>query len=113
MELILAQLQLLGAAQQHRLQATLGLQLFERIVRYADLSKEKTFQLAFKLWLLALKLEVHLDAKLLVGHAINQILVRAFNLFFHFVFHCSIKRDAQSKNYTKLNRKCKANIPLL
>ncbi|XP_037942668.1 VPS35 endosomal protein sorting factor-like [Teleopsis dalmanni] len=64
-EYILNNLKSLGAAQQFRTQATLALELFLRIIRFADLSKEKTFQLAINLWLLAVKLESHLDAKLI------------------------------------------------
>ncbi|XP_046805800.1 VPS35 endosomal protein sorting factor-like isoform X1 [Lucilia cuprina] len=62
-EEILRQLSILGSSQQFKLQATLSLELFLRIVRYADLSKEQTFQLALNLWFLATKHESHLEPK--------------------------------------------------
>ncbi|XP_054747031.1 VPS35 endosomal protein sorting factor-like isoform X2 [Anastrepha obliqua] len=62
---ILAQLKILGNAHQQRAQATLALELFLRIIRYANLSREKTFHLALNLWLLAVKAEAHIDAKLI------------------------------------------------
>lgn len=60
-EEILRQLSLLGSSQQFKLQATLALELLVRLLRYADLSKEHTYQLAFNLWLLALKHESQLE----------------------------------------------------
>ncbi|XP_036228602.2 VPS35 endosomal protein sorting factor-like isoform X1 [Bactrocera oleae] len=65
---ILVQLKILGSKRQLRTQATLALELFLRIVRYANLSREKTFQLAVNLWLLAVKAESHIDVKLIVNH---------------------------------------------
>lgn len=66
-EEILRQLSVLGSCQQYKLQATLSLELFTRIVRYADLSKEETFQLALNLWHLAGKHETHLEPKYMVS----------------------------------------------
>ncbi|XP_017471583.1 PREDICTED: UPF0505 protein CG8202 isoform X1 [Rhagoletis zephyria] len=62
---ILVQLKVLGTEKQQRAQATLALELFLRIIRYADLSRDKIFQLALNLWLLAVKAEDHIDAKLI------------------------------------------------
>ncbi|TMW48635.1 hypothetical protein DOY81_006300 [Sarcophaga bullata] len=62
-EEILRQLSILGSSQQFKLQATLALELLLRLVRYADLSKEHTFQLALNLWFLAMKHESHLEPK--------------------------------------------------
>ncbi|KAH8369160.1 hypothetical protein KR009_002879, partial [Drosophila setifemur] len=58
---ILLQLKSLGVAQQIRAQAELSLELFLRIVRYADLERESIAQLAVKLWLLANKAQSQLD----------------------------------------------------
>ncbi|XP_017090466.2 VPS35 endosomal protein sorting factor-like [Drosophila bipectinata] len=58
---ILLQLKSLGMAQQVRAQAELSLELFLRIVRYADLEKESVVQLAVKLWLLANKAQSQMD----------------------------------------------------
>lgn len=66
-EEILRQLSVLGSGQHFKLQATLALELFLRIVRYADLSKEHTHQLALNLWLLATKHENHLEPKYMVS----------------------------------------------
>ncbi|XP_034113243.1 VPS35 endosomal protein sorting factor-like [Drosophila albomicans] len=60
---ILLQLKSLGAAQQLRTQAQLSMELFMRIVRYADLDKEPLCQLAIKLWLLANKSQAELDSE--------------------------------------------------
>lgn len=65
---ILAQLKILGSKHQLRTQATLALELFLRIVRYANLSREKTFQLAVNLWLLSANAESHIDVKLIVNY---------------------------------------------
>ncbi|XP_052836672.1 VPS35 endosomal protein sorting factor-like isoform X2 [Drosophila gunungcola] len=62
---ILLQLKSLGVAQQQRPQAELALELFLRIVRYADLEKESLAQLAVNLWLLANKAQTQLDVKTL------------------------------------------------
>ncbi|XP_017058496.1 VPS35 endosomal protein sorting factor-like [Drosophila ficusphila] len=62
---ILLQLKALGAAQQQRSQAELALELFLRIVRYADLEKESVAQLAVNLWHLANKAQSQLDVKTL------------------------------------------------
>ncbi|XP_034132852.1 VPS35 endosomal protein sorting factor-like isoform X2 [Drosophila guanche] len=62
---ILLQLKALGVAQQQRQQAELSLDLFLRIVRYADLEKETVAQLALNLWLLANKSQTQLDVKTL------------------------------------------------
>ncbi|XP_016960853.1 VPS35 endosomal protein sorting factor-like [Drosophila biarmipes] len=62
---ILLQLKALGVAQQQRSQAELALELFLRIVRYADLEKETIAQLAANLWLLANKAQSQLDVKTL------------------------------------------------
>lgn len=64
---ILSQLKSLGFANQTRAQATIALDLHSRIVRYTDLSKEKTFQLALNLWHLVLKNETSIDSKLIVS----------------------------------------------
>lgn len=64
---ILVQLKVLGMEKQLRMQATLALELFLRLIRYADLSREKIFQLALNLWMLAVKAEGHIDAKLIVN----------------------------------------------
>jgi len=63
---MLLQLKALGVAQQQRSQAELALELFLRIVRYADLEKESIAQLAVNLWLLANKAQSQLDVKTLV-----------------------------------------------
>ncbi|EDV92899.1 VPS35 endosomal protein sorting factor-like [Drosophila grimshawi] len=60
---ILLQLKSLGAAQQQRAQAQLAMELFLRIVRYADLEMEPLCQLAVKLWLLANKAQAQLDTE--------------------------------------------------
>ncbi|XP_030374036.1 VPS35 endosomal protein sorting factor-like [Scaptodrosophila lebanonensis] len=60
---ILMQLKALGLAQQQRTQAQLSLELFLRIIRYADLEREPLCHLALNLWLLAYKAESQLDAK--------------------------------------------------
>ncbi|KAH8351149.1 hypothetical protein KR084_008086, partial [Drosophila pseudotakahashii] len=62
---ILLQLKSLGVAQQQRSQAELALELFLRIVRYADLEREPIAQLAVNLWLLANKAQSQLDVKIL------------------------------------------------
>ncbi|XP_020813657.1 UPF0505 protein CG8202 [Drosophila serrata] len=62
---ILVQLKSLGVAQQQRSQAELSLELFLKIVRYADLEKESVAQLAVNLWLLANKAQSQLDVKTL------------------------------------------------
>ncbi|KAH8243880.1 hypothetical protein KR032_011089, partial [Drosophila birchii] len=62
---ILLQLKSLGVAQQQRSQAELSLELFLKIVRYADLEKESMAQLAVNLWLLANKAQSQLDVKTL------------------------------------------------
>ncbi|ALC47849.1 CG8202 [Drosophila busckii] len=62
-EAILVQLKTLGASQQTRDQAQLAMELFMRIVRYADLEKEPLCQLAVKLWLLANKAQAQLDSE--------------------------------------------------
>ncbi|XP_039231966.1 VPS35 endosomal protein sorting factor-like isoform X4 [Drosophila yakuba] len=62
---ILMQLKSLGVAQQQRSQAELALELFLRIVRYADLERETIAQLAVNLWLLANKAQSQLDVKTL------------------------------------------------
>lgn len=64
---ILLQLKSLGIAQQLRAQAELSLELFLRIVRYADLERESVVQLAVKLWLLANKAQSQMDENTLVG----------------------------------------------
>lgn len=64
---ILLQLKALGAAQQQRTQAQLSMELFLRIVRYADLSKEPLCQLAVKLWMLANKAQAQLDSETIVS----------------------------------------------
>lgn len=69
-EAILLQLKSLGAAQQHRDQAQLSMELFMRIVRYADLEKEPLCQLAVKLWLLANKAQTELDTEIIVRSTI-------------------------------------------
>lgn len=82
-EEILRQLSLLGSSQQFKLQSTLALELFLRLVRYADLSKEQTFQLALNLWLLALKHESHLEPKYIVSffnQKKNKTYVKLFSL---------------------------------
>ncbi|XP_064550979.1 VPS35 endosomal protein sorting factor-like [Drosophila montana] len=60
---ILLQLKSLGAAHQQRTQAQLAMELFMRIVRYADLEREPLCQLAVKLWLLANKAQAQLDSE--------------------------------------------------
>ncbi|XP_012161991.1 UPF0505 protein CG8202 isoform X2 [Ceratitis capitata] len=62
---ILLQLKILGSEHQQRTQASLALELFLRIIRYADLSQEKTYNLALNLWALALKTEDYIDVKLM------------------------------------------------
>ncbi|EDW38225.1 GL12479 [Drosophila persimilis] len=62
---ILLQLKALGVAHQQRQQAELSLDLFLRIVRYADLERETVSQLALNLWLLANKSQTQLDTKTL------------------------------------------------
>eukprot|EP00099_Drosophila_melanogaster_P022366 NP_649826.3 uncharacterized protein Dmel_CG8202 [Drosophila melanogaster] len=62
---ILLQLKSLGVAQQQRSQAELALELFLRIVKYADLERETIAQLAVNLWLLANKAQSQLDVKTL------------------------------------------------
>ncbi|XP_017073522.1 VPS35 endosomal protein sorting factor-like [Drosophila eugracilis] len=62
---ILLQLKSLGVAHQQRSQAELALELFLRIVRYADLERETISQLAVNLWLLANKAQAQLDVKTL------------------------------------------------
>ncbi|KQS39467.1 uncharacterized protein Dere_GG12848, isoform B [Drosophila erecta] len=62
---ILLQLKSLGVAQQQRSQAEVALELFLRIVRYADLERESIAQLAVNLWLLANKAQSQLDVKTL------------------------------------------------
>ncbi|XP_037897035.1 VPS35 endosomal protein sorting factor-like isoform X2 [Glossina fuscipes] len=62
-EKILQQLKQLGAEQQYKMQTILSLELMLRIIRYANLYKEQTFQLALNLWLLARKHESLLDVK--------------------------------------------------
>ncbi|XP_017037516.1 VPS35 endosomal protein sorting factor-like isoform X3 [Drosophila kikkawai] len=62
---LLLQLKSLGVAQQQRSQAELALELFLKIVRYADLEKESVAQLAVNLWLLANKAQSQLDVKTL------------------------------------------------
>ncbi|XP_011208196.2 VPS35 endosomal protein sorting factor-like isoform X3 [Bactrocera dorsalis] len=69
---ILVQLKILGSNRQLRTQATLALDLFLRIIRYANLSREKTFQLAVNLWLLAVKAESHIDVKL-ISHTLQNV----------------------------------------
>lgn len=69
---ILAQLKILGSKHQLRTQATLALELFLRIVRYANLSREKTFQLAVNLWLLSANAESHIDVKL-ISHTLQNV----------------------------------------
>ncbi|XP_039948158.1 VPS35 endosomal protein sorting factor-like isoform X2 [Bactrocera neohumeralis] len=69
---ILVQLKILGSKRQLRTQATLALDLFLRIIRYANLSREKTFQLAVNLWILAAKAESHIDVKL-ISHTIQNV----------------------------------------
>lgn len=66
MERILEQLRQLGLQQQHRWQAHGALELLERVARYADLGREKTFQLCVNLWNLARKQESLLAANYLV-----------------------------------------------
>lgn len=63
---ILMQLKSLGAAHQQRTQAQLAMELFMRIVRYADLEREPLCQLAVKLWLLANKAQAQLDSETIV-----------------------------------------------
>lgn len=67
---ILLQLKSLGVAQQQRSQAELALELFLRIVKYADLERETIAQLAVNLWLLANKAQSQLDVKTLVSDSI-------------------------------------------
>ncbi|XP_017855608.1 PREDICTED: UPF0505 protein CG8202 [Drosophila arizonae] len=62
-EAILLQLKALGAAQQQRTQAQLSMELFMRIVRYADLEREPLCALAVKLWVLANKAQAQLDSE--------------------------------------------------
>uniref|UniRef100_A0A1B0GED4 VPS35 endosomal protein sorting factor-like n=1 Tax=Glossina morsitans morsitans TaxID=37546 RepID=A0A1B0GED4_GLOMM len=62
-EKILQHLKQLGAEQQYKMQTILSLELMLRIIRYANLNKEQTFQLALNLWLLARKHESLLDSK--------------------------------------------------
>ncbi|KAH8281161.1 hypothetical protein KR054_012542, partial [Drosophila jambulina] len=62
---ILQHLKSLGVAQQQRSQAELSLELFLKIVRYADLEKESIAQLAVNLWLLANKSQAQLNVKTL------------------------------------------------
>uniref|UniRef100_A0A0K8V8T8 UPF0505 protein CG8202 n=2 Tax=Bactrocera latifrons TaxID=174628 RepID=A0A0K8V8T8_BACLA len=69
---ILVQLKILGSKRQLRTQATLALDLFLRIIRYANLSREKTFQLAVNLWHLAAKAESHINVKL-ISHTIQNV----------------------------------------
>lgn len=64
---ILLQIKSLGISQQLRAQAELSLELFLRIVRYADLERESVAQLAVKLWLLANKAQTQMDESTLVG----------------------------------------------
>lgn len=64
-EHILSQLKSLGFANQLKTQSTLALELLLRIIRYADISKEKTFALAINLWNLATKHEGNADPKII------------------------------------------------
>uniref|UniRef100_A0A336MF00 CSON000709 protein n=1 Tax=Culicoides sonorensis TaxID=179676 RepID=A0A336MF00_CULSO len=52
---ILINLKMLADAGNFRIQATLALQLFQKIVLYSDIIDEKSFQLAVNLWNLAVK----------------------------------------------------------
>ncbi|XP_055850032.1 VPS35 endosomal protein sorting factor-like [Episyrphus balteatus] len=63
-EHILSQLKSLGFANQLKAQSTLALELLLRIIRYADVSKEKIFALAVNLWNLAIKHEGNADQKI-------------------------------------------------
>ncbi|XP_068155355.1 VPS35 endosomal protein sorting factor-like isoform X1 [Drosophila tropicalis] len=68
---ILMQLKSLGLAQQQRSQSEISLDLFLRIVRYADLEKETIFQLALNLWFLANKNHTQLDVKTIPQTLLN------------------------------------------
>lgn len=63
-DLMLVQLKLLGDNGHLRLQSSLALELFVKIVYKADVSREKMFALAGNLWTLAMKNKSTLDPKL-------------------------------------------------
>jgi hypothetical protein len=65
-DLVLIQLKYFGVTHQPRLQGTLTLDLFIRIITSASLQSEKTFTLAVNLWNLALKNRQSMDAKAFV-----------------------------------------------
>jgi len=66
-DLVLIQLKYFGVTHQPRLQGTLALDLFTRIVMSASLRSEKAFTLAVNLWNLALKNRQSMDAKVFVS----------------------------------------------
>ncbi|KAH8294867.1 hypothetical protein KR018_003771, partial [Drosophila ironensis] len=69
---IIVQVKALGLAKQSRAQAQYSLELFLRIVRYADLEKENVVQLALKLWFLANKAQPHMDPNVLL-HTMSSV----------------------------------------
>lgn len=107
-EEILRQLSLLGSSQQFKLQATFALELLLRLSRYADLSKEHTYQLAFNLWLLALKHESQLESNHIVS--CNEVwFVRGILLMFLFRFSYSPAYWKPYTSYTNCLRKQNQN----
>lgn len=56
---ILLSLKALADAGNYRIQATLALQLFQKIVLYSDILDGKSYQLAVNLWNLAIKQRVN------------------------------------------------------
>lgn len=66
-EQILIQLKQLGDANQIKSQCKLAMDLFEKILLKADVSKETMFSLAVNLWNLAMKNKNSLDIKLPVS----------------------------------------------
>lgn len=86
---ILVQLKLFGDNGHLRLQSTLALELFTKIVYKADVSREKMFALAGNLWSLAMKNKSALDPKLPVSFIFRSQSHGSF---------CQIKSDAYTHN---------------
>lgn len=93
LECILKELRQLGLTQQYRWQALGALELFERVIRYADLGREKTFQLCVNLWNLARKHESLLNDNYFVN-----FLFYIYNYFYRFKYFVPFFVDSCDKH---------------
>lgn len=92
-EKILQHLKQLGAEQQYKMQTILSLELMLRIIRYANLNKEQTFQLAINLWLLAKKHESLLDSKHFVSNVLFKDSICNKLNFMRFLYKASYRKS--------------------